>query len=563
MWVYILIAIIIIVIVAAAVLLYLRSVKTQMVEQQEKKLEEVKTLPFKLDLNKLNSYNLHGEVKELYDGWQAEWNDTIKTHSTHAFDAINQSKESIEKFKFSKSTKDNEVAEENIDLIQEKYDELTGDIAQFMETVEKGNKEYIESERLYREAKRDVLANGHKFGEAKKPLEEVIKSYESETEKYEKMVNDGNYIRANEFINNTYTELMNLKESMDEIPLLIKEVKKELPQQFQELRYGCRDLRAQGYDLDHIKVENRLSTMKSNLNRVEPLVAKLELEEADAILDNIHDELDDMYDLVEHEVKAKNKFDQEQDVIQDELYKSKTLNYTLRTEIEYIKEQYHIDESDVQKVFNYENEIENLTGIFSEMINETEKNTTRYSALVENIDYLKDNAHTIFEDQNAIQDHLVNLREDDKEARDNLAYVNTRKEKVYRDLMSSNLVAMPEQFIVMKHEIEVNINEIENYFKRKPLNVEYVKAKVNDTVKMANKYEQEANAVMRDSQLAELMIQYGNRFRTTDQSMSQQLDEAERLFKENRYKRALDVARDAIEAKEPGSAARIEKQYDN
>ena len=36
-----------------------------------------------------------------------------------------------------------------------------------------------------------------------------------------------------------------------------------------------------------------------------------------------------------------------------------------------------------------------------------------------------------------------------------------------------------------------------------------------------------------DSQLAELMIQYGNRFRTTDQSMSQQLDEAERLFKEN------------------------------
>src|SRR5699024_11479685 len=132
----------------------------------------------------------------------------------HAFDAINQSKESIEKFKFSKSTKDNEVAEENIDLIQEKYDELTGDIAQFMETVEKGNKEYIESERLYREAKRDVLANGHKFGEAKKPLEEVIKSYESETEKYEKMVNDGNYIRANEFINNTYTELMNLKESM-------------------------------------------------------------------------------------------------------------------------------------------------------------------------------------------------------------------------------------------------------------------------------------------------------------------------------------------------------------
>lgn len=562
MWVYILIAIIIIVIVTAAVLLYLRSVKTQMVNEQYSKLEETKNLPFKLDIDKLKSYNLHGEAKELYDGWQNEWNDTVNTHSTHASESLEQSKLNIEKFKFNKSTENNEAAGEDIKLIQAKYDELTSDIASFMESVDKGKEQYIDSERLYREAKRDVLANGHKFGEAKQPLEEVIKSYENETAKYEKMVNDGNYIRANEFIFNTHTELSNLKENMDEIPLLIKEVKKELPQQFQELRYGCRDLRGQGYDLDHIKVENRLSTMKSNLNRVEPLVAKLELEEADTILEGIHDELDDMYALVEHEVSAKNKFDQEQDVIKDELLKSKSLNYTLRTEIEYIKEQYHIDESDVQKVYNYENEIENLTGIFSEMISETEKNTTRYSAVIENIDYLKNNAHTIFEEQNAIQEHLVNLREDEAEAEENLQYVNDRKEKVYRDLMSSNLVNLPEQFVVMKHEIEMNINDIEKVFQRRPLNVEYVKEKVNDTVKMTNKFEVEANAVMRDSQLTELMVQYGNRFRSQDQALSQQLDEAERLFKENRYKRAFDVAKDAIESKEPGSAAKIEEQFD-
>lgn len=134
---------------------------------------------------------------------------------------------------------------------------------------------------------------------------------------------------------------------------------------------------------------------------------------------------------------------------------------------------------------------------------------------------------------------------------------------VYRELMSSNLVTLPEQFIVMKHEIEVNIKEIENYFSRRPLNVEYVKAKVNDTVLMMNKFEQEAYAVMRDSQLTELMIQYGNRFRSTDADLNAHLNEAERLFKENRYKRALDVAKDAVESVEPGSAAKIEKQFDN
>lgn len=562
MWVYILIAIIILVIVTAAVLLYLRSVKTQMIETQYSRLHEVNQLPFKLDLVKLKNYNLHGEAKTLYNNWQDEWNQTLNTHSTHATNALEQSKVNVEKFRFSKSTNDNELAGENINIIKNKYDELTEEVAKFMESVEQGKTENIESERLYREAKRDVLANGHKFGDAKKPLEEVIKAYEPEMAKYEKMVNDGDYLRANEFIFNTHNELLNLKDNMEEIPLLIKEVQKELPQQFQELRYGCRDLRAKGYDLDHIKVENRLSTLKSNLNRVEPLVAKLELEEADSILENIHDELDDMYALVEHEVTAKNKFDGEKDVITDELFNAKALNYTLRTEIDYIQEQYHIDESDVQKVMNYENEIENLITIYSDMIDETEKNTTRYSAIVDNIDYLKNNAHTIHEEQNSIQEHLVNLREDDAEARENINYVNDRKEKVYRELMSSNLVTLPEQFIVMKHEIEMNIREIDNYFSRRPLNVEYVKAKVNDTVLMMNKFEQEAYAVMRDSQLTELMIQYGNRFRSTDPDLNNQLNEAERLFKENRYKRALDVAKDAVESAEPGSAGKIEKQFD-
>lgn len=563
MWVYILITIIVLVIVAAAVLLYLRSVKTQMIDTQYSKLHEVNQLPFKLDLVKLKNYNLHGEAKVLYNKWQDEWNETLNTHTTHAENALEQSKINIEQFKFSKSTNNNELAGENIEIIKNKYDELTEEVAGFIKAAEEGKHQNIESERLYREAKRDVLANGHQFGDAKKPLEEVIKAYEPEVAKYEKMVNDGDYLRANEFIFNTYNELLNLKDNMEEIPKLIKEVQKELPQHFQELLYGCRDLRAKGYDLDHIKVENRLSTLKSNLNRVEPLVAKLELEEAESILDNIHDELDDMYELVEHEVNAKNKFDGEKDVITDELFNAKALNYTLRTEIDYIKEQYHIDETDVQKVMNYENEIENLITIYSDMIAETEKNTTRYSAVVDNIDYLKNNAHSIHEEQNSIQEHLVNLREDDAEARENVGYVNDRKEKIYRELLSSNLVTLPEQFIVMKHEIEVNLREVENYFSRRPLNVQYVKGKVNDTVLMMNKFEQEAYAVMRDSALTELMIQYGNRFRSTDADLNAQLNESERLFKENRYKRALNVAKDAVESVEPGSAAKIEKQFDN
>ncbi|MDT3943368.1 septation ring formation regulator EzrA, partial [Staphylococcus aureus] len=101
---------------------------------------------------------------------------------------------------------------------------------------------------------------------------------------------------------------------------LIRETQKELPGQFQDLKYGCRDLKVEGYDLDHVKVDSTLQSLKTELSFVEPLISRLELEEANDKLANINDKLDDMYDLIEHEVKAKNDVEETKDIITDNLF---------------------------------------------------------------------------------------------------------------------------------------------------------------------------------------------------------------------------------------------------
>ncbi len=99
-------------------------------------------------------------------------------------------------------------------------------------------------------------------------------------------------------------------------------LEKELPGQFQDLKYGCRDLKVEGYDLDHVKVDSTLQSLKTELSFVEPLISRLELEEANDKLANINDKLDDMYDLIEHEVKAKNDVEETKDIITDNLFRS-------------------------------------------------------------------------------------------------------------------------------------------------------------------------------------------------------------------------------------------------
>ncbi|NEK06227.1 septation ring formation regulator EzrA, partial [Rhizobium leguminosarum] len=123
-------------------------------------------------------------------------------------------------------------------------------------------------------------------------------------------------------------QMKQLRSYMEEIPELIRETQKELPGQFQDLKYGCRDLKVEGYDLDHVKVDSTLQSLKTELSFVEPLISRLELEEANDKLANINDKLDDMYDLIEHEVKAKNDVEETKDIITDNLFKAKDMNYT-------------------------------------------------------------------------------------------------------------------------------------------------------------------------------------------------------------------------------------------
>ena len=563
MWVYVLIVFILLVIIGMGALLYMRNIRKDEINNQQTRLEEVKALPFQDELVKVKNYNLHGEAATLYKKWQSDWKDTLNSSLAEAETELDTASEDIERFRFTDGRRKAGTVNETLDDVENRYQELTAEIRHLLDSNEIGERNFNESERLFREAKREVLANGHKFGDSQPSLEKLIETYEPELREYEQQINAGNYVTANKHIHDVHEELSILKENMDEIPLLIKDVQKELPQQFQEIRFGCRDLKAEGYDLEHVKVESKLSTLKGKLNLVEPLITRLDLDEARAILDDINNQLDDMLELVEHEVKSKTKVDYEKDIITDNLFHAKDLNYTLRTEIDYIKEQFHINESDIHKVQKFEHEIENMIDVYDEIITETNKTTARYSEVLDNLEYIKGNIGAVNDEQNQIQEYLINLREDEAEARENALLVQDRKEEIYRELMGSNMSSVPEKFLVMKNELDIDVKEIHKYFKRRPLNVQYIKDKVNHTVLLLNKFDQEAYEILQEARLTEMMIQYGNRYRRDDHDFNTMLNEAERLFKENRYKRSLEIAKNGLEKVEPGAAARIEKEFDN
>ncbi|HDC5624825.1 TPA: septation ring formation regulator EzrA [Staphylococcus aureus] len=557
---YIILAIIVIILIAVGVLFYLRSNKRQIIEKAIERKNEIETLPFDQNLAQLSKLNLKGETKTKYDAMKKDNVESTNKYLAPVEEKIHNAEALLDKFSFNASQSEIDDANELMDSYEQSYQQQLEDVNEIIALYKDNDELYDKCKVDYREMKRDVLANRHQFGEAASLLETEIEKFEPRLEQYEVLKADGNYVQAHNHIAALNEQMKQLRSYMEEIPELIRETQKELPGQFQDLKYGCRDLKVEGYDLDHVKVDSTLQSLKTELSFVEPLISRLELEEANDKLANINDKLDDMYDLIEHEVKAKNDVEETKDIITDNLFKAKDMNYTLQTEIEYVRENYYINESDAQSVRQFENEIQSLISVYDDILKEMSKSAVRYSEVQDNLQYLEDHVTVINDKQEKLQNHLIQLREDEAEAEDNLLRVQSKKEEVYRRLLASNLTSVPERFIIMKNEIDHEVRDVNEQFSERPIHVKHLKDKVSKIVIQMNTFEDEANDVLVNAVYAEKLIQYGNRYRKDYSNVDKSLNEAERLFKNNRYKRAIEIAEQALESVEPGVTKHIEEE---
>ncbi|MBA6029148.1 septation ring formation regulator EzrA [Staphylococcus aureus] len=557
---YIILAIIVIILIAVGVLFYLRSNKRQIIEKAIERKNEIETLPFDQNLAQLSKLNLKGETKTKYDAMKKDNVESTNKYLAPVEEKIHNAEALLDKFSFNASQSEIDDANELMDSYEQSYQQQLEDVNEIIALYKDNDELYDKCKVDYREMKRDVLANRHQFGEAASLLETEIEKFEPRLEQYEVLKADGNYLQAHNHIAALNEQMKQLRFYMEEIPELIRETQKELPGQFQDLKYGCRDLKVEGYDLDHVKVDSTLQSLKTELSFVEPLISRLELEEANDKLANINDKLDDMYDLIEHEVKAKNDVEETKDIITDNLFKAKDMNYTLQTEIEYVRENYYINESDAQSVRQFENEIQSLISVYDDILKEMSKSAVRYSEVQDNLQYLEDHVTVINDKQEKLQNHLIQLREDEAEAEDNLLRVQSKKEEVYRRLLASNLTSVPERFIIMKNEIDHEVRDVNEQFSERPIHVKQLKDKVSKIVIQMNTFEDEANDVLVNAVYAEKLIQYGNRYRKDYSNVDKSLNEAERLFKNNRYKRAIEIAEQALESVEPGVTKHIEEE---
>lgn len=172
--------------------------------------------------------------------------------------------------------------------------------------------------------------------------------------------------------------------------------------------------------------------------------------------------------------------------------------------------------------------------------------------------HIREDLSIVDSTQNDFMTALKNLRIEENNANAKVDQLKRKLQETDRILHKANIPGIPEDMDVRLEEAEEHLFVTMQTLREVPLNMKLVDNYLEQAEKSIDDVHAKAIEMVENVLLIERIIQYGNRYRKSNQQLDAKLAEAEESFRQLRYSKALEEAATAVENFEPGSMKRIE-----
>lgn len=529
------------------------------VDRLEKWKMDILDRPVLDEMAKVKQLNMTGQTEELFERWRHEWDEIVTAELPNVEEFLFDAEESIDKYRFNKAKEALNSIESSLEKIEEQIKALLAEVNDLVGSEEKNRLEIDELKENYRENKKLLLAHRHTFGKAEGILEQKFDEANELFEQFAEKTEQGNYLEARELVFAIQKILDHLQESMTIIPDLLIECQSNLPSQIADLRDGYEEMREGGYILDHIQLEKDIEQFQKELDQVLESLYKAEVENIQKTVEDLKESIDLQYDLLEKEVHAKHNLQQQEPIVSERLYDSLESNKLLKGELEQICESYHVDLQDKEVQSKLEKAIASLIKKYDVLHHKIKGQGAAQTQLLEEFLQIKSNLDEILLEQEVFSEKLQALRKDEMTARETVAELKKTMAETIKYVSKSNIPGLSQEYKYLVSDSKESIENVIQKLEEKPLNIPTVQQYLEVAVMTVEKLADYTEEMIETIQLAEKVIQYGNRYRSSYPSIEKALQEAEQSFRGYDYKTALEQAASSIEEVDPGALKKIEE----
>lgn len=525
----------------------------------EKEKMQIQHYPIFEELAKVKALNMNGQTEELFENWRNRWLDVVDVQVTKLDEMLFDAEEYIDRFKFKKATHIEREIEQEITKCEQVRVEIITELDELIGSEEKNRIEMEQLKEYYRSARKTILAHQHSFGPALKQLEKKIEDFTPKFEEFDTLTKDGNYLQAREIVLQLNSEAQNIFSLLSEVPTLLTDIQAKIPTAIHELRNGQREMEEQNYYLRHLELTQYLDNLEKELDTLKTAIADLNLQTVAPRIQEINDEIDNFYDLLEKEVLARNYVDRHCSAMYSTISEVMRLTKEISDEAAYVQHSYRLQDREAEIPRAGLKHLEVLQKRYELLSIRVQEEQSAYSSLQEELREITEEIERIADEQESFSNNLKNLRIDENQARADLEGLKRLLQNTDRMINRANIPGIPSEMDARIEEAEEKIFVVMQSLQEVPLNIVQVNQNLLSAKQCIEEVNERAQEMIENVMIIERLIQFGNRYRATNGQVHERLLEAEEAFTQFRYVKALEDAAKAVETVDPSAIKRIEE----
>lgn len=531
--------------------LIIRRTKTSKIKKEIEKLDIERNLlvgvPILTELSKVKDLVKTDNLKEKLNEWDTTFKLIRDDRVPKLTDLITEADYLVSRNEYKGAVKKIANIEMEISELKNKSGALLDELKVITTSAERNRNEITKLKVEYRELQNKFDRTMKDYGSIAKPIALQFENIDKRFTEFEYAMDHNDYVGVEKIVTSLQTMLNDMKITLEEVPQIVLMAEMLIPKKIEETTTTYARMLRDGYPMDYLNVEYNIKEINKKISVIMDKLNILDLGDSILELKTILGYFDDLFKDFDKEKEARNIFRENSKLFKSKIDKTNKIVYNIYLSIDDIRTTYDLKDDDINK-FNIINEnLELLNKDFKSLIEHSKMHTFAYTKLTLELDGLFNKLMRLNDDLDYQLKSITSMKDDETRAREQLIVIENLLKQTKLKINDYKLPVIPDSYFIELKEAYQAIREINKELDKKPIVIKILNIRVDTARDLVFKIYNKTNDMLKEALMAEKVIVYGNRYRSSYKEIDKSLGDAEVLFKKGQYKQSLNVSINSIQ----------------
>lgn len=536
--------------------------KAKQIDTYQEKVNEITQNSLEKELADISKLNLSGDSLTEFEQVDKDYREIINRKLPEISELLNDLRDLVQHYQFGRVKHELADVDEKLAATASQFEKIKEELKNIRKVTEEHQKAVEELSTKYKDLRKTLLAKSFSFGPSSDKLEEQLGELEQKFNDYTKLMESGDYVKSAKPLADLQDATAELEEKVEKIPPIFKNLKNVFPEQIKELNAAVDQLLKEKY-VFHENLKKKLDEIQKMLDKNLVNLKKVDLKNATKLDEQLTKSIDEIYDDVDKEYRARRVVEKNYSYYQDFLEHAERQEHELLIDLDRLSQNYELTHNEFEDAHDLQVQIQAIRKDFDNFTKQRSEGVIYSDELKRQKDNIE-KLTKIEKHQKEINDGVSNLWKEEKEAQKAVQGFDLEIHRMRRDIEKLNLPGLSREYTDYFFKVSDEIESLDDALGQIQINMDDITKALINTQSDLDVLGDKTKEIIDCATLSEEFLQYANRYRTRYPEVEEAYKKANQLFnKEYNYVDALDIISNAVEEVEPGAYKRITDDYES